>query len=319
MATVVSGLTNYVPQNVNEVILAATFGTKFLTEAASKATVQAGVKTAANVLLLDGPVTLQSGNSCSWNASGSATITDKIVTVAPISIMEEICYDDVRLKYTQLAMMKGSKNFDEVAFAQSIVDMKTRRIAEENEKLVFQGDTGSATPNLTLFDGLLKQVQTGGVNSNVSQFTTSGPILTATGITNTNVIAIFNGIENATPISIATSTDRVVLCGADTARKFAQALTSNNWFNYTITQDGVSEFVIPGTSTRVIPVNGMNGSNMILSFAWPNMVMAIDGEGEHEVVELKYDEYSMKTRLLCKYKLGVTFARTSEVAYFKLA
>ena len=47
MATVVSGLTNYVPQNVNEVILAATFGTKFLTEAASKATVQAGVKTAA--------------------------------------------------------------------------------------------------------------------------------------------------------------------------------------------------------------------------------------------------------------------------------
>jgi hypothetical protein len=318
MATVVSGLTNYVPQNVNEVILAATFGTRFLTEAASKATVQAGVKTSANVLLLDGPVTLQNGNSCTWNASGSATITDKIVNVAPISIMEEICYDDVRAKYTQLAMMKGSKNFDEVAFAQSIVDMKVKRIAEANENLVFRGDT-AGSGNLVFLDGLLKQVQTGGVNSNVALYTTGGPILTATGITPTNVIAIFNGIENATPIEIATSTDRVVLCGADTARKFAQALTSNNWFNYTVTQDGVSEFVIPGTSTRVIPVNGMNGSNMILSFAWPNMVMAIDGEGEHEVVELKYDEYSMKTRLLCKYKLGVTFARTSEVAYFKLA
>lgn len=318
MATVVSGLTNYVPQNVNEVILAATFGTRFLTEAASKATVQAGVKTAANVLLLDGPVTLQSGNNCTWNASGSATITDKIVTVAPISIMEEICYDDVRAKYTQLAMMKGSKNFDEVAFAQSIVDMKVRRIAEANENLVFKGDTAGAG-NLVFLDGLLKQVQTGGINSNVALYTTGGPILTATGITVANVIGIFNGIENATPIELATSTDRVVLCGADTARKFAQALTSANMFNYTVTQDGVSEFVIPGTATRVIPVNGMNGSNMILSFAWPNMVMAIDGEGEHEVVELKYDEYSMKTRLLCKYKLGVTFARTSEVAYFKLA
>lgn len=318
MATVVSGLTNYVPQNVNEVILAATFGTRFLTEAASKATVQAGVKTAANVLLLDGPVTLQSGNNCTWNASGSATITDKIVTVAPISIMEEICYDDVRAKYTQLAMMKGSKNFDEVAFAQSIVDMKVKRIAEANENLVFKGDT-AGTGNLIFLDGLNKQVLTGGVNSNDAAYTTGGPISTATGITVGNVIAIFNGIENATPIAIATSTDRVVLCGADTARKFAQALTSANMFNYTITQDGVSEFVIPGTATRVIPVNGMNGSNMILSFAWPNMVMAIDGEGEHEVVELKYDEYSMKTRLLCKYKLGVTFARTSEVAYFKLA
>lgn len=318
MATVVSGLTNYVPQNVNEVILAATFGTRFLTEAASKATVQAGVKTAANVLLLDGPVTLQSGNNCTWNASGSATITDKIVTVAPISIMEEICYDDVRAKYTQLAMMKGSKNFDEVAFAQSIVDMKVKRIAEANENLVFKGDTAGAG-NLVFLDGLLKQVLTGGINSNVSTYTTGGPIATATGITVANVIAIFNGIENATPIELATSQDRVVLCGADTARKFAQALTSQNLFNYTVTQDGVSEFVIPGTATRVIPVNGMNGSNMILSFAWPNMVMAIDGEGEHEVVELKYDEYSMKTRLLCKYKLGVTFARTSEVAYFKLA
>lgn len=318
MATVVSTLTNYVPQNVNEVILAATFGTKFLTEAASKATVQAGVKTAANVLLLDGPVTLQSGNNCTWNASGSATITDKIVTVAPISIMEEICYDDVRAKYTQLAMMKGSKNFDEVAFAQSIVDMKVKRIAEANENLVFKGDTAGAG-NLVFLDGLNKQVLTGGINSNVSQYTTGGPILTATGITVGNVIAIFNGIENATPIELATSQDRVVLCGADTARKFAQALTTANLFSYTVTQDGVSEFVIPGTATRVIPVNGMNGSNMILSFAWPNMVMAIDGEGEHEVVELKYDEYSMKTRLLCKYKLGVTFARTSEVAYFKLA
>ena len=318
MATVVSGLTNYVPQNVNEVILAATFGTKFLTEAASKATVQAGVKTSANVLLLDGPVTLQNGNNCTWAASGSATITDKIVTVAPISVMEEICYDDVRTKYTQLAMMKGSKNFDEVAFAQSIVDMKVKRIAEANENLVFKGDT-AGSGNLVFLDGLLKQVQTGGVNSNVALYTTSGPILTATGITPTNVIAIFNGIENATPIEIATSQDRVVLCGADTARKFAQALTTANLFNYTVTQDGVSEFIVPGTSTRVVPVNGMNGSNMILSFAWPNMVMAIDGEGEHEVVELKYDEYSMKTRLYCKYKLGVTFARTSEVAYFKLA
>ena len=318
MATVVSGLTNYVPQNVNEVILAATFGTRFLTEAASKATVQAGVKTSANVLLLDGPVTLQSGNNCTWAASGSATITDKIVTVAPISVMEEICYDDVRTKYTQLAMMKGSKNFDEVAFAQSIVDMKVKRIAEANENLVFKGDT-AGSGNLVFLDGLLKQVLTGGVNSNVSTYTTGGPIATATGITTSNVIAIFNGIENATPIEIATSQDRVVLCGADTARKFAQALTTANLFNYTVTQDGVSEFIVPGTSTRVIPVNGMNGSNMILSFAWPNMVMAIDGEGEHEVVELKYDEYSMKTRLYCKYKLGVTFARTSEVAYFKLA
>jgi len=318
MATVVSTLTNYVPQNVNEVILAATFGTRFLTEAASKATVQAGVKTSANVLLLDGPVTLQSGNNCTWAASGSATITDKIVTVAPISVMEEICYDDVRTKYTQLAMMKGSKNFDEVAFAQSIVDMKVKRIAEANENLVFKGDTAGAG-NLVFLDGLLKQVQTGGVNSNVALYTTAGPILTATGITTSNVIAIFNGIENATPIEIATSQDRVVLCGADTARKFAQALTTANLFNYTVTQDGVSEFIVPGTSTRVVPVNGMNGSNMILSFAWPNMVMAIDGEGEHEVVELKYDEYSMKTRLYCKYKLGVTFARTSEVAYFKLA
>jgi hypothetical protein len=318
MATVVSGLTNYVPQNVNEVILAATFGTKFLTEAASKATVQAGVKTAANVLLLDGPVTLQSGNNCTWNASGSATITDKIVTVAPISIMEEICYDDVRAKYTQLAMMKGSSNFDEVVFAQSIVDMKVKRIAEANENLVFKGDTAGAG-NLVFLDGLNKQVLTGGIPSNTAPFTTGGPISVATGITVSNVIAIFNGIENATPIELATSQDRVVLCGADTARKFAQALTTANLFSYTVTQDGVSEFVIPGTATRVIPVNGMNGSNMILSFAWPNMVMAIDGEGEHEVVELKYDEYSMKTRLLCKYKLGVTFARTSEVAYFKLA
>jgi hypothetical protein len=318
MATVTTALTNYVPQNVNEVILAATFGTRFLTEAASKATVQAGVKTSANVLLLDGPVTLQSGNNCTWAASGSATITDKIVTVAPISVMEEICYDDVRTKYTQLAMMKGSKNFDEVAFAQSIVDMKVRRIAEANESLVFKGDT-AGSGNLIFLDGLNKQVLTGGINSNDAAYTTGGPIALATGITVGNVIAIFNGIENATPIAIATSTDRVVLCGADTARKFAQALTSANMFNYTVTQDGVSEFVIPGTATRVIPVNGMNGSNMILSFAWPNMVMAIDGEGEHEVVELKYDEYSMKTRLYCKYKLGVTFARTSEVAYFKLA
>jgi hypothetical protein len=317
MATVVSALTNYTPQNVNEVILAASFGTRFLTEASSKATVQAGVKTSANVLLLDGPVTLQSGNNCTWAASGSATITDKVVTVAPISIMEEICYDDVRAKYTQMVMLKGSKNFDEVAFAESIVTQKVRRIAEANENLIFKGDTAGAG-NLVFLDGLLKQVTTGGIASNTAPFTTGGPIAVATGITTANVIAIFNGIENATPIEIANSTDRVVLCGADTARKFAQALTSANMFNYTTTQDGYSEFIIPGTATRVIPVNGMNGSNMILSCTWQNIVLALDGEGEHEVVELKYDESTMKTRLMCKYKLGVTFARTSEVAYFKL-
>jgi hypothetical protein len=312
-----TALSNYVPQNVNDVLLPATFGTRFLKEAMAKGNLHTGIKTADKILLIDGPVTLQAGNNCSWVPNGSANITDKTISVAPISIMEEICYDDVRLKYTQVAMAKGSDNFDEVIFAEEFFNIKMARLAEANEMLIFKGDTASSG-NLVFMDGLLKQVITGGIASNTSVFTTGGPVATATGITNANVISIFDGIENATPLEISNSETRVVLCGMDVAKRYGQALRTANLFSYAFSQDGNTDFIIPGTNTRVMPVAGLNGTNQILSFDWKNLCLGFDGENEHEEASLKYDESTLKTRFSARYKIGATFARNSEVAYFKL-
>ena len=317
MAFDVTGLAVYAPHDTSKVILSSVFGTKFMKEALSKATIQTGVKTKANVILMDTPVTIQSSTGCAWTPSGSATLTDKQITVASLAVQEEICAKDVQAKYSQMEMMKGSDNFDEVVFKEKLIEGKAQRLAEANENLLIKGDTAGAG-NLVFLDGIAKQVLTGGVVSNAAPFTASAPILTATGITTSNVVAIFDGVQNATLAALLDSTERVVICGYDTALKYGQALRNLNLYSYAMTQGGTDEFVIPGTNTRVMPIAGMNGTNMLIGFEWSNLVIGIDGEGEDEKIELGYDSYSKKVRLEAYYKLGVTFARNSEVVYFKL-
>ena len=317
MAYDVSTLGAYVPQNTNTVLLASVFGTRFMKEALAKGNLQLGVKTSSKIILMDGPVTLQAQNGCTWLPSGSANITDKTITVAALALQEEFCAKDVQAKYLQLEMMPGSDNFDETIFKDKLIETKQKRLAEANENLLLKGDT-AGSGNLVFMDGLNKQVTTGGIPSNTAPFTTGGPIATATGITVANVMAIFDGIENATPLAVSEQEDRIVICGSDTAKKYGQALRNANLFAYSLTQDGTNDFIIPGTSTRVMPVGGMNGSNMILSFAWSNVVTALDLEGEEDKIELLYDAGSRKVRVEALYKVGMTFARNSEVAYFKL-
>jgi len=85
--------------------------------------------------------------SCSFDASGTTTFTQRTVTVGKIKVEEKICPKDLEAYFTQEALKAGSttEDFGNADFQKAFLDKKNVRIAAQLETAIWQGDTASVT------------------------------------------------------------------------------------------------------------------------------------------------------------------------------
>ena len=320
MAFDVSALANYTEQNADMLVVSSVLGSKTAGIIKSAGNVMTGIKSAETINVMSTDAIFQAGGTCGWNASGNTSFTQRTLTVGKIKVQESLCPKTLEAKYLQKALPTGSV-YDSIPFEQEYTDYKAKLIAKQLETAIWQGDTASANVNLNKFDGFIKLVgaASGVTDANTSTYVTGAPISTATGITAANVVAIFDGIYKAIPSQIISYDDVTIFCGMDVFRTYTIALKNANMFNYTVDVKGDNEFILPGTTIKVVAVQGLNGTNKLYAMRISNLYVGSDLLNEEEKWEIFFAKESDEVRYAVEFKFGVQFAFPDEIVKFVLA
>ena len=313
----VSALANYTKENEALLVTSSVLGAKTAALIKSAGNVMVGVKSSEKINIMETDAIFQDGASCGFNASGSTTFTQRTVTPGKIKVNEALCPKDLEAKYLQKALPTGSM-YDSVPFEQEYSEKKAKTIAAQLETALWQGDTTSVNVNLNKFDGLVKLIgaASGVVAANASTFISGAPL---SSITAANVISIFDGVYQAIPAKVVAADDMTIFCGQDLFRTYTVALKNSGSFNYQIDVKADSEFVLPGTTIKVIAVAGLNGTNKVYAMRLSNMFLGTDLLNEEEKFEIFYAKEADQVRFVSEFKFGVNIAFVDEVVKFILA
>jgi hypothetical protein len=283
----------------------------------SAGNVMVGVKSSEKINIMETDAIFQDGASCGFNASGATTFTQRTVTPGKIKINEALCPKDLEAKYLQKALPTGSQ-YDSIPFEQEYSEKKAKTIAAQLETALWLGDTSSVNVNLNKFDGLVKLIgaASGVVAANASTYISGAPL---SSITDANVISIFDGVYKAIPAKVVAADDMTIFVGQDLFRTYTVALKNSGSFNYQIDVKADSEFVLPGTTIKVIAVAGLNGTNKVYALRLSNLFLGTDLLNEEEKFEIFYAKEADQVRFVSEFKFGVNIAFPDEVVKFILA
>jgi hypothetical protein len=313
----VSALANYTKENEALLVTSSVLGAKTATLIKSAGNVMVGVKSSEKINIMETDAIFQDGASCGFNASGSTTFTQRTVTPGKIKVNEALCPKDLEAKYLQKALPTGSM-YDSIPFEQEYSEKKAKTIAAQLETALWQGDTTSVNVNLNKFDGLVKLIgaASGVVAANASTFISGAPL---SSITDANVISIFDGVYKAIPAKVVAADDMTIFCGQDLFRTYTIALKNSASFNYQIDVKADSEFVLPGTTIKVVAVAGLNGTNKVYAMRLSNLFLGTDLLNEEEKFEIFYAKEADQVRFVSEFKMGVNIAFPDEAVKFILA
>ena len=313
----VSALSNYTKENEALLVTSSVLGAKTASLIKSAGNVMVGVKSSEKINIMETDAIFQDGASCGFNASGSTTFTQRTVTPGKIKVNEALCPKDLEAKYLQKALPTGSQ-YDSIPFEQEYSEKKAKTIAAQLETALWTGDTSSVNVNLNRFDGLVKLIgaASGVVAANASTYISGAPL---SSITAANVISIFDGVYQAIPAKVVAADDMTIFCGQDLFRTYTVALKNSGSFNYQIDVKADSEFVLPGTTIKVIAVAGLNGTNKVYAMRLSNMFLGTDLLNEEEKFEIFYAKEADQVRFVSEFKMGVNIAFPDEVVKFILA
>jgi hypothetical protein len=311
MSFSVSTLSNYTKENEAQLVTSSVLGAKTAALIKSAGNVMVGVKSAETINIMDTDAFFQAGGTCGWNASGTTSFTQRTVTVGKIKVQEALCPKALEAKYLQKALPTGSQ-YDSIPFEQDYSDRKAKTIASQLETALWQGDTTSANGNLNKFDGFIKLIgaASGVVDANVSGYISGAPL---SSITAANVVSLFDGVYKAIPAKVVAADDMVIVCGQDTFRTYTIALKNANMFQYSIDVKADSEFVLPGTSIKVVALQGLNGTNDVYAMRLSNLFLGTDLLNEEEKFEIFFAKEADEVRFAAEFKMGVNVAFPDEI------
>lgn len=293
MAFVVSSLPDYVNQNSKELISKSVFGAPSVRHL----NLMTGVKYKDAINIVNTSAGLQA-RTCGWNASGDVTFSQAIMEVGAYKVNMSLCEEDLRKKWMNGEVMTAA-GAEVLPFEERITGEITASIASQVEKLIWQANKSKQTPDL--FNGLLTQIKAASTATDVQS-------------TATSAYGKIKDVYMAIPASILDKA--AIFVGVDTFRSFCQDLVVANLYHYSADLDPEKmEIVLPGTSTRVIAVSGLNGTNAIVATDPANLFYGVDMVDDLEQFRLWYSEDNQEFRLAVKFNAGAAIAFPDLVVY----
>ena len=299
MALNLNSLPQYVEQRRLPLIAEAVLKAK----SASLFNLQTDVKTSAAINLVSVAPVIQAGG-CGWNDAGTATLTQRIINTGLMKINMAFCEQDF-LKYWTGYEVKVGVGAEKLPFEEYFTNLIIKEVQASIEKGIWQGDTASSDNNINKFDGLIKIL-----NSATS-------VVKPTIASGANAYDAIKTVYMAIPEKVLDKA--VILVGADTFREFMQEIVEKNYYHYSADGYPVEEFVMPGTNTKVIAVNGLNGSNKIVAADLNNLFYGCDMVNDTEVFDLWYSKDFREYRLAIQFNAGVQVAFPDEVVVGTIA
>lgn len=297
---IVDELKGYIDESKEQLIAKTVLGSKTI----GMLNLMGGVKgkTALNVLNTD--VELQDASTCGWNPTTSNEISRKFVEPLYIGVQAEWCEKNFLGTFAayKLRTAAGQKN---LPFAEDFLADIVDHINDKLEKMVWQGD--SENSGATEFDGLLK----------IAEDASATTIDFASG---SSVWSAIKEVYLSVPEE-AMKNDLTIFVGAGTYRQFIQELVAANLYHHNA-NEAAMEYALPGTDTKVVAVNGLNGTedyDYIFAARTSNLVYVTDMLDDKEKLEFWYSEDDRVFRLDVEFMAGAGIIFDDEVVVGKIA
>lgn len=290
---IITSLPEYVEQNKIGLIAASMLGAK----TASQFNFQSGVKGVAAVNLLNTDVQFGDGAACGWNEAGSQELSQRKIETGAIKVNMAYCDKKLIKTYAEhgVRVAAGAKT---LPFEQDFINGVVDGVKAALETALWQGDKASDNANLNKFDGMLKIL---GAEDGVIKVTPAG----------TGVYAAIKEAIAKLPATAIKEDTRVYL-GGDAFVKFIQEMVDANLYHYSADNTN-GEFTMPGTTIKVVALDGLNGTKKIVAGRASNFFYGADMEGDEEKFEFWYSQDNREFRLAIEFNAGVQVAFPDEV------
>lgn len=299
MAYNTTGLTAYVEERRLPLIADAVLKAK----SASLMNLQTDIKGSAAINLVNSNPIFQEGG-CGWNAQGDVTFSQRIINTGLVKVNMSFCEKDL-LKTWLGYEVKAGLSDESLPFEEYFIGNIIDKVKAGVEKAIWQGDTASGDATLKHTDGLIKilSAATGVIKPTIA--------------TGTSAYDAIKAVYMAIPENVLDKA--VILVGADTFRTYMQEMVEKNFYHYAADGMPAEEFIVPGTNTRVIAVNGLNGTNKIVASALDNLFYGCDLMNDAETLDVWYSKDFQEFRLAMSFNFGVQVAYPNEVVMATLA
>lgn len=104
-----------------------------------------------------------------------------------------------------------------------------------------------------------------------------------------------------------------IFVGMDTFRSLVMELTAKNLFHYAPEVNDTYEFILPGTTTLVVGVPGLNTTNKIVALNTEHSIYGVDMADDAETFDFWYSKDNQEFRLAVKFNVGVQVAFLDEM------
>ena len=298
MALNVSTLSNYVEEKRLPLIAKSFLRGKTI----DLIQIETGVLQDTALNLVSAQVEFGDGASCGWNPTDGVALSQRILKPTFLKINQAFCDKDLLKKWASYEV-KLAAGREQLPFEEKFLEEIANAINESIEKLVWQGDSSHTNEP----DGFLKILETGG----------SG-VVSATWTAGTTAYNKIKTVYNAIPANIIDKEDTVIFVGEETYREFIQDLVAANLYHFSPDYKA-GEYMVPGTSIRVIAVNGLNSTGKIVAGRLSNFFYGVGAEDDKDTFDFWYSQDNREFRLAAYFAIAVQVAYPNEIVLGKQA
>ena len=264
--------------------------------------IETGVLQDTALNLVSASVQFGDGASCGWNATDGVALSQRLLKPTFLKVNQAFCDKDLLKKWASYEV-KLAAGREQLPFEESFMNEIANAINESIEKLVWQGDSSHTNEP----DGFLKILEAGG----------SG-VVSATWTAGTTAYNKIKTVYNAIPANIIDKEDTVIFVGEETYREFIQDLVAANLYHFSPDYKA-GEYMVPGTSIRVIAVNGLNGTGKIVAGRLSNFFYGVGAEDDKDTFDFWYSQDNREFRLAAYFAIAVQVAYPNEIVLGKQA
>ncbi len=295
----VQTLTSYVEEHATELKLKAYYTSKTIT----LFELQKGVKGPTTINLLATTTYLGAGG-CGWSASGSTTLSQRVITPGSWKVNEAYCPKDLETYYERTILPPGQAYEDiPAAIATKMMDGKMGDIGQIIETALWTGDVTSGNPNLNKFNGFTTIL-------NLASGSTQ--LQTTSAWTKSTSYDIIDAMILACPAALKDKEDTVLVLGMDKFSQYISKLVSLNMYHFDGTETNF-EIYHPGTRIKLIGLNGLNSVGHLYLGQKVNFYIGVDKAFEETEFEFFYAKEAREVRLAMAAMMGVQVAYPGEI------
>lgn len=260
---------------------------------------ETGVKQDTALNLVSASVEFGDGASCGWDPTDGVALSQRLLKPTFLKVNQTFCDKDLLKKWASYEVRLAAGR-EELPFEEKFMEEIANAISESIERLVWQGDSQNAGGDIEP-DGFLKILEAQG----------SG-VVSATWAAGTTAYNKIKAVYNAIPANIVDKEDTVIFVGEDTYRSYIQDLVAANLYHFDPDyKDG--EYRLPGTSIRVIAVNGLNSTGKIVAGRLSNFFYGVGAEDDKDTFDFWYSKDNREFRLAVYFAIAVQVAYPNEI------